>query len=340
MRHRVMTQAGLLIVLAGSTACARFARLPSPYLSGRVAPGDLPARLDQALTGFANQGFSGTALVAVGPRVLLYRGYGEANRARELPNNAETRYPLGLLSRQFTAATVLTLAAEGTLATTDLASTWLGPAAPDLTLEQLLTGSAEAGPTVRPTSSGGARAARRLSPDLDAGAVLDSVITRAGRDSLYKVLRDRVLLPNGLTRTFLEDGRRDDSLVARGYTADAGSTVMARGLVAPLADLWRWHVALTSGKVLPAGQWERLLRPAPEGYGVGMVVGRTPSGERIVEHVSDDLGFQLWYAWLPDRDCLILLAVNNDQGWRQSIAERLMELVTRGAGGGLAIVPQ
>jgi CubicO group peptidase (beta-lactamase class C family) len=343
MRYRVVARCGVGLGLIAAGGCTQLVRQESPYLTQRLAEGPLPQRLDSTMESFARQGFSGAVLVAVGTRVLLYRGYGDANRARELPNTAETKYPLGALANAFTAVAVLHLESDGRLSTSDPASRYLGPAAPPLTLEQLLTRSGEAGEMLfRPASAGPEYllpAAERFKTPGPSYQALNQILQQVTGDSLYRLLRDRVLLPNGLTRTLWDDGRLGDSLVARGYAGDTGTTVLARGLVAPLADLWRWHNALQAGRVLTVAQRDRMFRPAADGYGFGWVVGTTAGGEQVIEQSSDEAGFQLWSAYFPRRDCLILLAVNNDLGWRQPVSERLAELMAEGATGGLAIVP-
>jgi len=68
---------------------------------------------------------------------------------------------------------------------------------------------------------------------------------------------------------------------------------------------------------------------------MGWVVGRTEGGTRVIEHASDQAGFQLWYGYFPDQDILILLAANSDLGFRCPIAERLTRLLV---GGGVSPV--
>jgi hypothetical protein len=50
----------------------------------------------------------------------------------------------------------------------------------------------------------------------------------------------------------------------------------------------------------------------------------------VIEHASDQPGFQLWYGYFPGRDVLVLLAVNNDLGFRRPVTERLTDLLLEG----------
>jgi CubicO group peptidase (beta-lactamase class C family) len=161
--------------------------------------------------------------------------------------------------------------------------------------------------------------------------ILERVLTAAAGRPAAEVIHDRILARAGLDRTVMDDGRLGDSLVARGYTAPFGATVVVTGLVGPLADLFHWHQALYGGALLPPSQRERMLTPHGNGYAFGAVVGRTTEGDRIIEHASDQTGFQLWSGYFPDRDILVLLAANSDDGFRQPIAARLTALLTAGA---------
>ena len=159
-------------------------------------------------------------------------------------------------------------------------------------------------------------------------ALLERVVHAASGQPVDAVLHDRLFRPAGLDRTVFDDGLLGDSLVARGYTGPYGGTIVATGLVGPLADLYHWHQALQLGTVLPAAARQRMFTAAGNGYGLGMVVGRSAEGERLIEHASDQAGFQLWYGYFPDRDVLILLASNTDDGFRQPVTQRLTALLT------------
>ena len=55
------------------------------------------AQLDQYLQ---NAGFSGTAVIVKNGKVLLNKGYGMANKEKQVPNNSETTFILVLFQRR------------------------------------------------------------------------------------------------------------------------------------------------------------------------------------------------------------------------------------------------
>ena len=68
------------------------------------------ARMDQIVQSYvANHQFMGTALVARGSQVLFSKGYGSANLEWDVPNSPTTKFRLGSVTKQFTAASILLL---------------------------------------------------------------------------------------------------------------------------------------------------------------------------------------------------------------------------------------
>jgi CubicO group peptidase (beta-lactamase class C family) len=73
--------------------------------------------------------FMGSVLVARGDNVLLSKGYGFANAEWQIPNSPSTKFRLGSITKQFTAAAILILEDRGKLRTSDRVRKYL-PDAP------------------------------------------------------------------------------------------------------------------------------------------------------------------------------------------------------------------
>ena len=70
--------------------------------------------LDQALTQLAADGYlSGNLLLAEGDKILLRKSYGYSDFANEIPLREDAVLELASVSKQFTAAAVSLLAADG-----------------------------------------------------------------------------------------------------------------------------------------------------------------------------------------------------------------------------------
>src|SRR4029077_13154429 len=93
----------------------------------------------------ANKQFMGTALLSRGGQVLFSKGYGSANLEWDVPNAPNTKFRLGSVTKQFTAASVLLLEERGKLSVNDPVKKYLpdAPAAWDkITIAHVLTHTA------------------------------------------------------------------------------------------------------------------------------------------------------------------------------------------------------
>src|SRR5260370_8787118 len=82
------------------------------------------ARMDQVIQPYvANHQFMGSVLVARDGQVIHSKGYGSADLEWDVPNSPGTKFRLGPVTKQFTAASILLLEERGTLNVRDLVDT-------------------------------------------------------------------------------------------------------------------------------------------------------------------------------------------------------------------------
>ena len=89
-----------------------------------------------------DKSFMGAVLVARGSDVILSKGYGSANLEWDIPNTPTTKFRLGSITKQFTAASILLLEERGKLKLDDPIKKYVpdAPAAWDaITIFNLLT---------------------------------------------------------------------------------------------------------------------------------------------------------------------------------------------------------
>jgi len=195
----------------------------------------------------AQQAFSGSVLVARGDRVLFARGYGQADRAKGLPNRPETRFGLSSMGKMFTAVAIAQLAEQGKLSLDDplgkhLGRGWLS--ATDrkaITLRQLLSHTAGTGDYLADPRFTGARGKYRRVDDykpLFADAqlafppgtryqysnsgyiLLGAVIEKVGGRPYADTVRSEIWGPSGMTATGCPDVADGDAGIAVGYYQD------------------------------------------------------------------------------------------------------------------------
>ena len=101
------------------------------------------ARMEQVMQSYVQQGtFMGTVLVARDGAVIFDKAYGMANLELDVPNTPTTKFRLGSITKQFTAAAILLLEERGKLKVADRVKAYL-PDAPmswdRITVQNLLT---------------------------------------------------------------------------------------------------------------------------------------------------------------------------------------------------------
>jgi len=112
------------------------------HLASPHADASMGDKVDQFLAPIARANeFSGVVLVRKDGKVLLRKPFGSAYREFAVPNGSDTKFLIGSISKQFTAAAVLLLASEGKLRLEDHLSRFVPqfPSAELITIRQMLS---------------------------------------------------------------------------------------------------------------------------------------------------------------------------------------------------------
>lgn len=108
-----------------------------------LAAQDKSAMIDELVQQYHDYGqFDGVVLVAEGGKVLLKKGYGYANREWDIPNEPDTKFRVGSITKQITAMAIMILHEQGKLNVNDLICKYISDCpAPwkDITIHHLLT---------------------------------------------------------------------------------------------------------------------------------------------------------------------------------------------------------
>lgn len=273
-------------------------------------------RIDALVSEYvAAQLFSGNVLVARAGEVVFQKSYGLAEREWNVPNDLETKFRIGSLTKQFTAALILLLHHDGKLALeaklTDFLPWYPRESGERITLHHLLTHtSGLPNYTANPAAIDDFRAhdlapeelAKKYctgAPEFEPGTrfvycntgyfLLGVVIESVTHQPLARVLRERLLDPLGMKDTGMDDAGALLAKRAAGYSYELDGYENARylapgtayftagGMVSTLADLHRWQTALYGEGVLPPDVRELLRTPNLGNYGYGLYVNRVPN---------------------------------------------------------------
>jgi CubicO group peptidase (beta-lactamase class C family) len=247
-------------------------------------------------------------LVSRDGKIAYQSGFGFADVEKKTPVTTETKFRIGSISKQFTAAAILRLAEDGKLALTDpLEKFFPGfPRGGEIMLHQLLTHTSGLHSyTSKPDFM--ARVAQPIAPadliawfrndpaDFAPGAgflynnsayfLAGEIVAKVSGQSLDAYLRATFFDPLGMKDTGVFVNSVPPPGIARGYSMSAGKVTPALdwdmswaggagALYSTVGDLYRWNEALFGGKVVNEASFKRMTAPVELPPGVdGMSYG-------------------------------------------------------------------
>ncbi|MDQ3282851.1 MAG: beta-lactamase family protein [Acidobacteriota bacterium] len=288
----------------------------------------------------------GAVVLAVRNGEVIYRdARGLADMELRTPLRPDMLLKLGSITKQFTAAAILTLAQENKLALTDPLSKYVSGFPDTLTLEHLLThtgGVAEYTPmpeyatqlrqdaTVESIVSLIRAKPLEFAPGAQfkytnsAYFLLGAVIEKVTGETYAAYLKKAVLEPNGLTNTRIDSLTEIIPNRVRGYDRDANglrnatiyspTRALAVGnLLSTVDDLRRWNErAIADPRFTPAFTPYKLAGGKETGYGYGWFLGDL-EGSRVIEHGGDIPGFSAHVLTIPEKKIFVAVLTNDAQ---------------------------
>jgi len=293
--------------------------------------------------------------VRLGERLLLTKGYGEADVENHVPATADTMYQIGSITKAFTAASVFKLVSQGKLGLDDQVATrlpMLSLKAQGVTLRHLLThtsGISNYSDLIGPRERAVDLTPREL-VSLFADKPLDFVPGTAQRRSnsdyfllglvieqvtgmTYGEYIERELRAAGFQHTIYCDSRRLIERRARGYERgvngirnaphiEMGATFAAGALCSTVGDLVNWVPALMSGAIIQKDQVRQMTTPVRingrvQPYAAGLDVDEFDGHSRI-RHLGALDGFASEVTHYPDLDLTIAVLTNVVPSGRQN----------------------
>jgi len=294
---------------------------------------------------------SGSVLIARGGEVLLAKGYGPADREYGIPNTPDTKFRLGSVTKQFTAAAIMLLQERGQLSVDDPLARFLPdfPRADEIRLHHLLTHSS--GVTnynelpdyhtklIQPLSIAEVidwfkdvppqfAPGERFSYSNSGYVLLAAVIEKVSGRTYADFLRESLFAPLGMDGTGQDDyttvlpGRaegyvNDGREIYRALYRDLPFTSGAGSLYSTVRDLYRWDRALRTDTPLSAAARERMFSAQQGEYGYGWFI-RERCGRRLITHGGGINGFLTDFQRFVDDDVTVIVLLNYEStfAWR------------------------
>lgn len=314
-------------------------------LAGTTLAQNVDSRMDQTVQSYvSNKQFMGSVLVARGDQVLLSKGYGSANLEWQIPNTPSTKFRLGSLTKQFTAASILLLEERGKLKVEDPVKKYIpdAPAAWDkMTIFHVLTHTAGIPnftsfpdyASSEPFSTTPEKLVARFRDkplEFQPGekwnysnsgyVLLGYLIERVSGQTYEKFVQENLFTPLGMKDSGYDSNSAVIARRAAGYAPSPNGPInagfinmtvpfAAGGLYSTTEDLLRWEQGLFGGKVLTPASLQKMTTAFKNDYAFGLEV-HTNKGRKVIEHNGGIEGFSTDLVYYP-QDKLTVVVLGN-----------------------------
>lgn len=304
-----------------------------------------PSLIDQYLHAQAKvNDFSGAVLVAKNDKVIYEKAFGLANREWNIPNTVRTKFRIGSITKQFTAAAVLQLVESGKLHLEDKLSKYFPdfPNADSVTLHMLLTHTSgiksytsmakfatvktlpyekdsvvaffksepyefSPGTKYNYNNSGYfllGYIIEKVSGYTYSDYVYNNLVKKAGLQNTFVDKADSILMYRAEAYSRTKSGWRHADYISMEFPYSAGA------IVSTVEDLYKWNKALHSGKIVSPGMLSKMTTPYMNKYGYGIAIDSFDNRKRI-RHSGGISGFVSYDAYFPTEDMHIVVLSNN-----------------------------
>lgn len=344
-------------------------RCKSRNLSDKSVSGSKPSEtlvngrtgneIDAILTKLSQDGYSGSVLIAKDGSVILQKGYGLADRERNLNNTPDTLFSIASVSKTFTAAAILQLAEKGRLRTSDPISKYLGvfPGEKNqATIHHLLThtsGLVVGGSTLDESSRKAFIKSMKEAPMestpgekyrySNAGySLLAAIVEEVSGMSFEEYVDKNIFKPAGMNLTgYVWDKRFDNSPMAVGYSGNNPENLRPEprqtniwaqrgptGVLTTVGDLYKWIKALENNRVLSAASKNKMFTAYFGDEGYGWHVNKTAGGGMLVNRGGGLPEFESELRWYVDDNIVVIFTINNHLGFRRKILEGIEKVIS------------
>ncbi len=326
------------------TAAAVLSLLSSLSLAAAPPP-DLSQKIDAEAAKFlAEPGAAGLSIaVARNNDIIFSKAYGQADVELAVPASPDSIFRIGSVTKQFTAAAIMRLVEQGKISLDAEVQTYL-PDFPKkqwpVTIRQILTHTSGIWSYTSNPKFMERDASLELTPaeliatfadkplDFEPGTqwrysnsayyLLGEVIEKASGKPYATYVQEEFFTPLGLTHTRYESNSEIIPGRAQGYSVKQGKLIndksigadvpgAAGSLLSTAADLVRWEIALSEGKVVKPDSFKEMTTSVvlPGGkdtrYGFGLQIAEW-QGHKRISHGGGIFGFNSMLFTLPPDD--------------------------------------
>ena len=290
--------------------------------------------------------FSGVVLVSEKGKIIYHKAFGYADLEWNLANTLNSKFEIGSLTKQFTAAAILQLAEQRKLNLNDPLSAYFPgyPKGDSVTLDMLLnhtsgiadyTGLPSFYPLhTLPLAKDSVIALFKNQPYMFAPGtkwkysnsgyfLLGCIIEKVSKQTYGDFLKNNILNKASMVSTGVN---HIDSILAfrvKGYSRlESGAwrnaeyfsmeiPFSAGSLISTAQDLYLWQNALQKGKIISKESLAKMTIPYLNHYGYGLIIDSMENHRRI-SHSGAIPGYTSYMGNFPNEDISIIILSNND----------------------------
>lgn len=305
--------------------------------------------------------FRGTILISKEHNVVFSKGYGMANEETGTPNNLDTKFRIGSITKQFTAMAILILQEQGKLNLQTPISTYIDEcpiAWHDITIHNLLTHTSGITDFTREADY---KTAMRLpftvTEIIDRFknkplifkpgyifdysnsnyVILGYIIEKVSGMSYESFLQKYIFSPLKMENTGYDHSEKILAHRASGYTSKKDIVINAPfidmsipfstgGLYSTVGDLLVWNNALYTDKLISKKALELMFTPVKMGYGYGWTID-TFNNHKCIRHGGWIFGFNNSIMRFPDEKIAVIVLSNIDTISANTIAHDLAAII-------------
>ncbi|OCX52290.1 hypothetical protein BEL04_12500 [Mucilaginibacter sp. PPCGB 2223] len=299
----------------------------------------------------------GTVIIARHGKIIYERTFGMANLELNTKMQPGMVFNIGSMTKQFTAVCILQLMEHGKLNVTDHINKYIANC-PDswqqITIENLLSHTSGIAdqplPDSKPENVVRVYASKPLSYPTGTKyfyanseyVLLGYIIEKVSGMPYAKYLKNNILIPVGMTNTYIQD---EDSVIPnrasayvkgktgfRNVTLQGGPGTAAGIILSTTHDMLLWNQALVNGRVIQTTSLFKAWTPFKlnDGklinYGYGWQAGGSIQGSPIIEHGGVAIGYVTDALYMPQEGIYVAVFLNQRSALSDFIASELAAL--------------
>ena len=332
------------------------------FLFVRCHAQSLEQKIDELLTAYASQNkLNGSVLVAQKGKIIYEKGFGYRNAEQKIPNDVNSIFQIGSITKQITAAVIMQLQQEGKLSVKDKLSKYFSGFVngDKITIENLLTHTSGIHNYTDDSVVMKSDLAKHYSqqemlklfagysPDFEPGmnwrysnsgySILGYIIEKVEKKPYEKVVRQRIFQPLLMTNSGFDFTNLSSPNKTKGYFSinpnpmpapimDSTIAYSAGAIYSTVGDLYKWERALYTNKLLKPESWKTVFTPYKNKYGYGWGIDSL-YGKLLTTHSGGIPGYSSNILRFPQDEAVVIVFDNSSSGAVTAISKNIAAIL-------------